>query len=72
MSKIQLKHFDKRTLTRNTRLGFVSEEEANRFLKSLPDDAENFETVPFEDEDDEFDDEDDEEDDLEEENAETF
>ena len=41
---------DHRTLKRNLAQGLVKEEDYQKFLKSLPDESENCETVPFEDE----------------------
>ena len=44
-----LKLVDKRTHERNVRLGHLKDEEYQKFLKSLPDDSSNFDTMPFED-----------------------
>lgn len=48
MKQPELKYLDKRTTQRNIKLGFLKEDEHDKFLKSLPDDAENLVSVSFE------------------------
>lgn len=49
MKPSDIKFFDQRTQKRNIELGHIKQEDYQKHLKSLPDDAENFDTVSFED-----------------------
>lgn len=42
------RYFDKRTAKRNIKRGFLKEDEYEKFLKSLPDEAENSVPVSYE------------------------
>ena len=48
MKPVELKYLDKRTAQRNIKLGFLKEDEREKFLKGLPDEAENSVSVSFE------------------------
>lgn len=47
MKPIDIKLFDQRTLKRNLEKGLLKEDDYQKYLKSLPNDEDNFETVPF-------------------------
>lgn len=44
------KLFDQRIVKRNIQQGLIKEEDHQKFLKSLPDEKNNYEEVPFEEE----------------------
>ena len=44
-------HFDTRTRQRYMRMGVVTQADYDTYLKSLPNDEDNFELAPFEDDD---------------------
>ncbi|MBI4412046.1 MAG: hypothetical protein HY541_06150 [Deltaproteobacteria bacterium] len=48
MKQPELKYLDKRTVRRNIKQGFLKEDEHDKFLKGLPDEAENAVPVSFE------------------------
>lgn len=45
------KYFDQRTIRRNIENGVIKEDEFQKFLKSLPDEAQNGQEAPLEDDD---------------------
>lgn len=49
MNNPTLKLVDKRTFQRNLRLGHLKEHDYQKFVRSIPDDAGNFDEMPFED-----------------------
>lgn len=48
MNPSDLTKFDKRTRNRQIDKGVLTQKECNAFIKSLPDDADNHEEVPYE------------------------
>ncbi len=48
--KNESRNFDLRTVKRNVESGLIKEDDHTKFLKSLPDESNNFETLPFEEE----------------------
>lgn len=45
----ETKLFDRRTFKRHIKKGLITDKDRQSYLASLPDDAKNFEEVPFED-----------------------
>ncbi len=49
MKQNELKVFDQRTVKRNIKQGLIKNEDYQKFIKTLPDDAEALDILPFED-----------------------